>query len=65
MTPEQWHTVKELFAEALERDLSQRAAFLDEACDGDDAREPATPRGNVNQPARLFWITDVRVLFAL
>jgi hypothetical protein len=27
-----------LFAEALERDPSQRAAFLDEACDGDDAR---------------------------
>ncbi len=38
MTPEQWHTVKELFAEALERDPSQRAAFLDEACDGDEAR---------------------------
>ncbi len=37
MTPEQWHRVKEVFEAALERDSSQRAAFLDEACDGDVA----------------------------
>ncbi len=37
MTPEQWHRVKEVFEAALERDSSQRAAFFDEACDGDVA----------------------------
>ncbi len=37
MTPEQWHRVKEVFEAALDRDSSQRAAFLDEACDGDVA----------------------------
>jgi eukaryotic-like serine/threonine-protein kinase len=37
VTPEQWHRVKEVFEAALERDSSQRAAFLDEACDGDVA----------------------------
>src|SRR4030095_14742233 len=37
MTPEQWHRVKEVFEAALERDSSQRAAFLDEACGGDAA----------------------------
>jgi len=37
MTPEQWHRVKEVFEAAVERDSSQRAAFLDEACEGDVA----------------------------
>jgi len=37
VTPEQWHRVKEVFDQALERDSSQRAAFLDEACAGDVA----------------------------
>ena len=37
MTPDQWHRVKEVFEAALERDSSQRAAFLDEACAGDVA----------------------------
>jgi Tol biopolymer transport system component/serine/threonine protein kinase len=35
VTPEQWQRVKEVFEAALEHDSSQRAAFLDEACDGD------------------------------
>ncbi|HAF23381.1 MAG TPA: hypothetical protein DCK93_10825, partial [Blastocatellia bacterium] len=37
MTPEQWQRVKEVFEAAVERDSSQRAAFLDEACDSDVA----------------------------
>jgi len=37
VTPELWHRVKEVFEEALERDPSQRAAFLQEACAGDVA----------------------------
>jgi serine/threonine protein kinase/Flp pilus assembly protein TadD len=36
MTPERWHRVKELFQSALEREPSQRTAFLDQACAGDD-----------------------------
>ena len=35
MTPERWQQVKELFNSALEREQSQRSAFLAEAC-GDD-----------------------------
>jgi eukaryotic-like serine/threonine-protein kinase len=35
MTPERWQQVEELFHLGLEREASQRAAFLDEACAGD------------------------------
>jgi eukaryotic-like serine/threonine-protein kinase len=35
MTPEHWQKVEELFHLSLEREASQRAAFLDEACAGD------------------------------
>ena len=34
---ERWATVKRIHQEALERELRQRAAFLDEACAGDAA----------------------------
>jgi len=34
--PEKWEKIKEIVGSALERDPSQRAAFLDEACSGDD-----------------------------
>lgn len=37
MTPERWQQVKELFQSALEGEGSHRAAFLDEACEGDPA----------------------------
>jgi serine/threonine-protein kinase len=36
MTPERWQRVKELFQSALEREPSQRTAFLDQACAGDE-----------------------------
>lgn len=39
MTPEQWQRVKEVFEAALERDASQRTAFLDQACNGEMRRE--------------------------
>jgi len=35
MTPERWDQIKELFQSALEREVSQRAAYLDETCAGD------------------------------
>ena len=35
MTPERWQQVNELFHSALEREPSQRAAFLNQACAGD------------------------------
>jgi serine/threonine protein kinase len=35
MTPERWQQVKDLFQAAIEREPSERAAFLDEACAGD------------------------------
>jgi eukaryotic-like serine/threonine-protein kinase len=37
MTPERWRRVDELFHSALGRDGAERAAFLREACEGDDS----------------------------
>src|SRR5688500_11581859 len=36
MTPERWQQVKQLCQSALERAASERAAFLDQACLGDE-----------------------------
>jgi eukaryotic-like serine/threonine-protein kinase len=36
MKPERWQQLDRLFHDALERDLVERAAFLNEACAGDD-----------------------------
>jgi len=36
MTPERWHQVEEVYQLVLQRDASQRAAFLKQACAGDD-----------------------------
>ena len=36
ITADRWHRVKELFQSALQREPSQRTAFLDQACAGDD-----------------------------
>ena len=36
MTPERWQQVDEVFHSALEREPVQRAAFLDQACAGDE-----------------------------
>ncbi len=35
MTPERWGQVNEVFHSALKRRPAERAAFLDQACDGD------------------------------
>ena len=37
VTPEQWHRVKEVFEAALGRAPEERAAYLDQACAGDDS----------------------------
>ena len=37
MTPERWQQVKEVFADALERKPSERAAFLQEVCATDES----------------------------
>ena len=36
MTPERWRQIEKLYHSTLEREESQRAAFLKEACGGDD-----------------------------
>src|SRR5262249_5318714 len=38
MTPERWGQIEKVFHSALERARGERAAFLDEACDGDEER---------------------------
>src|SRR5215510_13025497 len=37
MTPERWRHIERLYHAALERDTDEQAAFLAEACDGDEA----------------------------
>jgi eukaryotic-like serine/threonine-protein kinase len=37
MTPERWQQIEELFDSALERHPHERAAYLDEACRGDES----------------------------
>jgi hypothetical protein len=37
MTPERWAEIERIYHAALERDATVRAAFLAEACKGDDA----------------------------
>jgi serine/threonine-protein kinase len=37
VTPERWQQARELFKSALERETSERSAFLDEACAGDES----------------------------
>jgi serine/threonine protein kinase/Tol biopolymer transport system component len=37
MSPERWQQIKEVLAAALEREQDQRAAYLNQACAGDDA----------------------------
>src|SRR4029077_13835687 len=34
---DRWQRIERLYHAALERDATERAAFLDQACDGDDA----------------------------
>ncbi len=36
MTPERWQQIDKLLEEALEREANERAAFLDQACAGDE-----------------------------
>lgn len=38
MKPERWQQIEDIYHDALEREPSQRAAFLQEACGGDEPR---------------------------
>jgi serine/threonine protein kinase/Tol biopolymer transport system component len=60
VTPERWRQITELFHAALERDARDRAAFLAEACAGDDGvrrevesmlAQPASSGGFLDGPA--------------
>ncbi len=42
MTPERWRYIERLYHAALERDKDEQAAFLAEACAGDDELRPPT-----------------------
>jgi len=37
MTPERWQKLEQLYHAVLEREESERAAYLRQTCDGDDA----------------------------
>ena len=60
MTPDRWQEVDELFAAALERTPSERAAFLDQACGNDrDLRREVEKMLNFSEQATEFIETDV------
>src|SRR6516225_2356792 len=59
-TPDHWRRVDELYHAARARDAGQRAAFLADACAGDEAlrrevesllAQPASAQGFLNEPA--------------
>src|SRR5262249_48986828 len=55
MTPERWQQIKDVLHAALDREASQRAAVLDEACAGDPAlREEVESLLAVEEPAARF-----------
>jgi phosphoserine phosphatase RsbU/P len=60
MTPEQWHKVRDLLAEALELRPEDRAAFLDRACAGDQVlrREVKTLLSSDTKPGTKFLHSD-------
>ena len=60
MTPERWRQITELFHAALARDARDRAAFLADACAGDEGMrrevesmlaQPASSDGFLDGPA--------------
>ena len=53
MTPERWQQIKALLDSALERDLHEQTAFLDEACAGDAALRSEERR--VGKECRSRW----------
>jgi eukaryotic-like serine/threonine-protein kinase len=57
MTPERWQQVKELLQRVLELAPSERAAFLDQACDGDQAlrREVESLLAAGDKGRSSFW----------
>ncbi|RMG53269.1 MAG: hypothetical protein D6723_07390 [Acidobacteria bacterium] len=60
MTPERWHRIETLFEAALERAPQERAAFLDEACGGDEAlRQQVMDLLNCHKEAGSFMEAPV------
>src|SRR5712692_1565478 len=63
MRPERWRRVEQLFYAALERDESQRAAFLAAACQGDEGlrREVESLLGRQKQAENFMETPAVEV----
>jgi hypothetical protein len=64
MEPERWGQIERLFESALEHDESERAAFLERACAGDDAlrqevasllAQQSAAAGFIEVPAVKLW----------
>jgi serine/threonine protein kinase len=65
MKPERWQQIEQLFHAALERAPDERAAFLDEACDGDGAlRQEVESLLAYDEPAQRFIATPPDALAA-
>jgi hypothetical protein len=55
MTPERWARIEEVYHEALDREESARAAFLQEECLGDEElRQPEfqSPAGQIAEASK-------------
>jgi serine/threonine protein kinase len=60
MTPERWHQIDKLLQAVLEREPTQRSAFLDEACAGDEGlRNEVESLLRLQEQARNFMETPV------
>ena len=64
MMSQQWSRIEELFHEAVERDPNQRAAFLDQACNGADIRAQVEYLLACDEQANDFIETPVLSLAA-
>src|SRR5215831_8800699 len=65
MTPERWRLIEEIYHLAVQREASQRAAFLREACNGDEemSREIESLLAH-EEPAEKFMKAPVMAVLA-
>ena len=56
MTPERWREVERIFQAVLDREASERSAFLDDACAGDaELRHEVESLLDGHRPDDRFW----------
>src|SRR5688500_8243444 len=65
MTPERWQIVERIYQAAMDREASERFAFLDQACGGDaELRREVESLLNAQQPGDRFLESTALTLAA-